>query len=163
MNLTAFTPPNLSSASEGVDALAGPVPEKVQTQVGVVRWEPIAVKLMAGGTPVSEIAQYVKKTEEEVLGFLTGRGREMIKALVDERPAQLGKILEGAEVDVVLTLMRIAKHGKQESAQVSAAKVLLDMAQTAKGKNTRTPEEIKRLTEERIAKRLARKKVESLS
>jgi hypothetical protein len=122
--------------------------------VGVVRWEPIAVKLFVGGTPVSEIAQYVKQDEATVQGFLSGRGRELIKGCVAERPARMAKILDGAEVDVVLTLMKLAKGAKMESAQVSACKVLLDLANESRAKNPKTPEEIKRLAEEKIRKTL---------
>ena len=99
----------------------------------------------------------MKVDEEKVREFVTGRGREIIKGLIDERPARLDKLLAGAKVDTVLTLMRIVGSSKQDSSRVAAGKILLDLAAQSSGKTPKSPEQVKRETEQRIKKMMEKK------
>lgn len=171
MNLQPFTPPKLPDREEALEQILGTVEEAISPnsspasasnvadiRVGVMRWEPVVAKLVASGTGPVEAAGMVKVPVEQVVSFLAGRGKEMVKAYIGERPARLNAMLEGMKVDVVMVLGKILHTSKQDSARVAAAKQLLDLAQDARNRAPKSPEQVKREAEQRIAKKLQEQK-----
>lgn len=137
--MSEAVPDFLRPVSRRIDDLLEPdvsVPSTPTKQLQVVDvkqdlhgQENLMVKLFVRGTPITEIADALKLPYDDVSDFLTGFvGAGMIRqASGDDRERSVRDMLEAAQVDTILQLLRLRDHGENGPTRIAAGKELTSM------------------------------------
>lgn len=119
--------------------------------------ETLMVKLFTKGISMSEIAETLQLSYEDVSGFLTGHvGASLVRQFAEEdRETTVRNILESAQIDTVMGLLRQRDFGENGQTKISAGKELTAMLNSMgprKGLKGMTPEQAYAEAQKRMAK-----------
>lgn len=154
VKLAEFVP----KGGDAMAQLAPPVGSAVQQGGGVMRWEPIAARLFATGTPLHDIARYVQMEEAKIAHYLcTEKGMALVKLHTDGRQSRIDELLREGVLDTLLVIGRL-RYSSSDATKLAACKAWLDHARLIPARAPESPEEMKARIEKVLTERAAQSK-----
>lgn len=142
--------PFIQAIPNAVEALTGAPAGVAQSSVTVQKWRPIAARMFAQGTSITEIADLTGQDRAEVEAFLANpAGRVLVDGHLNGTNAQVKRILRGSKIDTIFTLMQLRGNMTNPAAALGACKVLLELAADS-DKSTRDPQQAKAELEKKM-------------